>query len=78
VVPAQYFRSKRGLAIGIIYASGGLGGTALSFAIDSLIRQFGIAWAFRALGFLTLATALPAAWLIKERAPIRNSAFVEW
>lgn len=30
------------------------------------------------LGFITLATGLPAAYLIKERVPIRPTSFVEW
>jgi MFS family permease len=27
---------------------------------------------------MTLAIGLPAAWLIKERAPIKSTAFIEW
>ena len=30
------------------------------------------------MGLAVLATGLPAAWLIKERAPIRSTKFVEW
>jgi len=61
-----------------VYAGGGLGGTAISFVLDGLIKRLGIAWAFRVIGFITLGTGLPAAWLIKERVPIRKTAFVEW
>lgn len=77
VTPAQYFSRKRGLANGIVYASGGLGGTAISFAMDGLISRLGPAWTFRIIGFMTLATGLPAAWLIKERAPIKSTAFID-
>jgi nitrate/nitrite transporter NarK len=77
VTPAQYFSRKRGLANGIVYASGGLGGTAISFAMDGLISHLGPAWTFRIIGFMTLATGLPAAWLIKERAPIKSTAFID-
>jgi nitrate/nitrite transporter NarK len=78
VTPAQYFSKKRGLANGIVYAAGGLGGTVISFAMDGLIQSLGISWTFRIIGLATLATGLPAAWLIKERAPITRAMFIEW
>ncbi|GJC99016.1 major facilitator superfamily transporter [Colletotrichum higginsianum] len=75
---AQYFSRKRGLANGIVFAGGGLGGAVNSFALDALLSRVGSAWAYRVLALVTLATGLPAAWLIKERVPIRGSGFVEW
>ncbi|OHE98408.1 major facilitator superfamily transporter [Colletotrichum orchidophilum] len=78
VVPAQYFSRKRGLANGIVFAGGGLGGAVNSFALDALLNHLGSAWAYRVLALVTLATGLPAAWLIKERVPVRSSGFVEW
>ncbi|KAK1509235.1 major facilitator superfamily transporter [Colletotrichum costaricense] len=78
VVPAQYFSRKRGLANGIVFAGGGLGGAVNSFALDALLNHLGSAWAYRVLALVTLATGLPAAWLIKERVPVRSTGFVEW
>ncbi|PNS17844.1 Riboflavin transporter MCH5 [Sphaceloma murrayae] len=79
VIVSQYFNRKRGLANGIVFAGGGLGGAVTSFLINGLIERVGIAWAYRVLGFLTLATGLPAAWLVKERTRISTAAaFVEW
>ncbi|MCJ1396541.1 hypothetical protein MMC18_009432 [Xylographa bjoerkii] len=78
VTPAQYFNKKRGLANGIVYAGGGLGGTIISLVMNSVIEKVGPAWTFRILGLATLGTGLPAAWLIKERSPIRSATFVEW
>jgi MFS family permease len=78
VTPAQYFNKKRGLANGIVYAGGGLGGTIISFAMDGLLQNLGPGWTFRIIGLMTLITGLPAAWLIKERAPITTSIFIEW
>lgn len=78
MTPAQYFSKKRGIANGIVYAGGGLGGTVISFAMDALIRKLGIVWTFRVLGIAMLVTGLPAAWLIKERAPIKTTTFIEW
>ncbi len=78
VTPAQYFGRKRGIANGIVFAGGGLGGAVTSFGLNSLIQRFGPAWTYRILGLATLVTGLPAAWFIKERVPIRGAAFVEW
>ena len=46
--------------------------------MDGLIQRLGVPWTYRIIGFLTLATGLPAAWLVQERVPIRTSSFVEW
>jgi hypothetical protein len=78
VTPAQYFKLRRGLANGIVYAGGGLGGTVICFVLEGLIQKLGVAWAFRVIGFMTLCTGLPAAWLIKDRAPIKTNTFIEW
>lgn len=56
VTPAQYFSKKRGLATGVIYAFGGLGGTILAITMNSLIGRVGPAWTYRILGLMTLVT----------------------
>lgn len=76
--PAQYFSKKRGLANGIVFAAGGLGGAIISLSLDALIRRLGTAWAYRILGLVTLLTGLPAAWLVRERSPVKNAGFIEW
>ncbi|KAJ4856880.1 major facilitator superfamily domain-containing protein [Trichoderma breve] len=76
--PAQYFSKKRGLANGIVFAGGGFGGATTSFLLDAVIQRHGIAWAYRVLGLVTLATGLPAAWLVKERSPVKTASFIEW
>jgi MFS family permease len=78
VTPAQYFSKRRGLANGLVYAGGGAGGTIISVSMNALIAKLGPAWTFRAIGIMTLATGLPAAWFIKERVPIRTAFFIEW
>ncbi|PGH17968.1 hypothetical protein AJ80_04589 [Polytolypa hystricis UAMH7299] len=78
VTPAQYFSTKLGLANGIVYAGGGIGGSVISFAMNGLLSRLDPAWTFRIIGLVTLGTGLPAAWLVKERAPIRSNIFIEW
>lgn len=76
--PAQYFSKKRGLANGIVFAAGGLGGAIISLALDAVIQRLGTAWAYRILGLATLLTGLPAAWLVRERSPVKTAGFIEW
>ena len=76
-VPSQYFNRKRGLANGIVFAGGGLGGATMSFMNEALIHKLGPAWTYRILSVFTLAIGLPAAWLVKERVPLRPLAFVD-
>ncbi|KAK7423519.1 hypothetical protein QQX98_000976 [Neonectria punicea] len=78
ITPAQYFNRRRGLANGIVFAGGGLGGAVTSYGLDALILKFGPAWTYRILGIATLVTGLPAAWFIRERIPIRTAGFIEW
>lgn len=77
-VPAQYFSKKRGLANGIVFACGGLGGAVISFLFDGLIKAVGTGWMFRIIGFITLATGFPAAWFITDRVPPNRRTFIEW
>ncbi|KAK5989526.1 MFS transporter asaE-like protein [Cladobotryum mycophilum] len=77
-VPSQYFSAKRGLANGFMFAGSGFGGAAVSFILDALIQKLGTAWAYRIIGLMTLATGVPAAWMIKERAPIARRSAIEW
>lgn len=78
VTPAQFFRAKRGIANGIVYAAGGLGGAVISFVMDALLDRVGVQWTFRIIGFATWGTGLPAAYFIKQRVPIARSAVVDW
>ncbi|KAK4542984.1 hypothetical protein LTR36_005982 [Oleoguttula mirabilis] len=76
-LPTQYFSSKLGTANGLVKLGGGIGATVFAIVLEVLIQEVGIGWTFRILGFITLSTGLPAAWLIKERAPSRNTPFFE-
>lgn len=76
----RHISEKLGLANGIVSAGGGLGGTVISLIMNALIQHVGLAWAFRILGLMTLATGLPAAYFIKEqdRTQTQSDKFVEW
>ncbi|KAI0067283.1 MFS general substrate transporter [Artomyces pyxidatus] len=76
-LPSQYFKRRRGLANGVVFAGGGLGGSVWALSINALIDRVGIPWTFRILGFITLAVTMPTAMLLKERTR-RASASLEW
>jgi MFS family permease len=78
ITPVQYFSTKRGTAVGIVYAGGGFGGAVISLSLEAGVRNLGVEWTFRLVGLLMLATALPAAWFIKERFTVMRKQFVDW
>lgn len=78
VTTAQYFYKRRGLANGLVFAAGGLGGTVISLSMSAVLNRLGTAWTFRLIGLVMLVTGLPAAWFIKERSPVTATMFIEW
>lgn len=78
VTPAQYFKRRRGLANGLVFAGGGLGGAIITIVEGILIQRYGVAWAYRVMGLATLATGLPAAFFIKERSAVAVVGTIEW
>lgn len=76
--PAQYFNRRRGVANGIVFAAGGLGGAVISFMMAAFIESLDTAWTLRIIGGMTLATGIPAAWFIRDRVPPSRRKFVDW
>ena len=78
VMPIQYFNRHLGLANGLVKLGGGLGATILSITVNFLVTNVGVPWTFRILGFMVLATGIPAALAIKERTPLPNVPMVDF
>lgn len=76
-LPMQWFSSKLGTANGLVKLGGGLGATIMAFVVEALIAKVGIPWTFRILGFISLASGIPAALLVRERIPSSNAPFVD-
>ena len=76
-LPVQWFSSKLGTANGLVKLGGGLGATILALVVQALIDKVGIPWTFRILGLITLLSGIPAALLVRERAPSSNAAFID-
>ena len=77
-LPVQWFGSKLGTANGLIKLGGGIGATVMAVVVQLLIDKVGIPWTFRTVGLITLATGVPAALLVRERAPYNSAAYVDW
>jgi MCP family monocarboxylic acid transporter-like MFS transporter 3 len=76
-LPVQYFSSHLGLANGIIKLGGGVGGCVMAIVLEAMYRRAGIEWTFRFQGLLTLALGMPAAWLLKDRVPLKTAPFFD-
>jgi MCP family monocarboxylic acid transporter-like MFS transporter 3 len=77
-LPVQYFSARLGLANGLIKLGGGVGGCIMAVALEAMYQRVGIAWTFRLQGLMILAMGMPAAWMLKDRVPLRNVPFVDW
>ncbi|KAI9148465.1 MFS transporter asaE [Paramyrothecium foliicola] len=76
-LPVQWFNNKLGTANGVVKLGGGLGATVMALVTGYLTESVGIAWTFRILGFASLATGIPVAFLIKERFQPHNSLNID-
>ncbi|KAH7018300.1 major facilitator superfamily domain-containing protein [Microdochium trichocladiopsis] len=76
---ATYFSSKRMLAIGIVACGSVTGGLVYPAMARQLLPMIGFAWTMRAIGLISLATLLPANFLMSSRLPPRRTgALVDW
>lgn len=64
---SQWFGKRRALANGISSAGSGVGGLAMSFAIQAMIESLGIGWALRITGIVIFAVNFPATMILKTR-----------
>ena len=70
----HFFKRRRGLATGIAYTSGSIGGIIFPLTLQSLLPKIGFAWSTRVLGFLLLLLAVPANLFITKRLPPSKKA----
>jgi len=66
VLLTNWFDKSRGKAMGIAYLGIGSGGAVVPWSSHTLVEHFGWQAALRALGFLIMVIALPAAFSVKE------------
>lgn len=76
-LPMQWFNSRLGFANGLVKVGGGLGATIMAVVLQALIDKVGIPWALRIIGIFSLVSGVPAALLIRERAPSHRTPLVD-
>ncbi|KAJ1679532.1 hypothetical protein EV182_001855 [Spiromyces aspiralis] len=62
ITPLGYFEKRKGLAISIADAGGAVGATILPPLIQLFIGRYGLHWAIRMVGLMTLAVCGPVAY----------------
>ena len=67
----EYFRKKRGLAVGIVYGGSGLGGAVFSIGLSKLIDDVGLEWGVRIAGIIALALLIPASFTLRKKKELR-------
>ncbi|RHZ54816.1 hypothetical protein CDV55_102574 [Aspergillus turcosus] len=73
----QYFKEKRGAAMGIAIAGSSLGGVVLPIAANRFLTRtnLGFGWSIRIIGFIIMGLLIPSCLSIKARLPPRKSNF---
>ena len=69
VLIANWFRARRGRAMGYAYLGLGLGGAVSPVLVNHLIGRYGWRHAFEAIGILILVILLPVAQWVTRSAP---------
>ncbi|KAJ7101928.1 MFS general substrate transporter [Mycena epipterygia] len=66
-IPSQYFRAKRSLVMGIVFAGSSLGGVVVPIMVNNLIKEKGFPWAIRITAFLLTGLLLIANLIMTPR-----------
>ncbi|KAJ6019606.1 MFS monocarboxylate transporter [Penicillium canescens] len=72
-VVSSYFKTRRGLAIGVAVSGSGTGGIIFPAIANATLSSMGFGWTLRILGFITLATHIPCLLFFRTRLPPRAS-----
>ena len=69
-VLAQWFKRRRGLAMGMVAASSSIGGVVYTVMVQHLLPRIGFAWAVRTAGFVSMACLFVACLTVRTRLPL--------
>lgn len=73
---ASWFNRRRGLALSVMLAGGGLGAMLLPVIAQAVMNHYGWRTAFVVLGLLAFTLGFPlAAWLVREQPVTTSNAF---
>ncbi|KAJ2005381.1 hypothetical protein GGI04_002269, partial [Coemansia thaxteri] len=72
--PAQWFTTRRALAVGIVVSGSGIGGLWLTPATDHMISSLGTAWSLRITGIIVFAVNSIASLFMRNRLKVQSRA----
>ena len=74
-----YFSKRQSLALSICACGNSVGGLFYAAILQNVLPRLGLAWALRVIGFVFVATMIPANFLLKPRKIKRSAGpIVEW
>ncbi|KAK1689598.1 major facilitator superfamily domain-containing protein [Colletotrichum godetiae] len=74
----QYFKRRRGAAMGLAIAGSSLGAVVFPIVLSELLDRLGFGWAVRICGFIMMPFLLFSSVAVRARLPPRRSQFFIW
>lgn len=74
----QYFKRRRGAAMGLAIAGSSLGAVVFPIVLSELLDTLGFGWAVRICGFIMMPFLLYSSVAVRARLPPRRSQFFIW
>lgn len=70
-VAPQWFKKRRGLALGLIASGSGIGGLVIPFIMTSINGSLGPGWTYRIIGFVCIFCDILACFFVREKNPVQ-------
>ncbi|KAJ0312180.1 hypothetical protein COL516b_001252 [Colletotrichum fioriniae] len=65
--PMGLFKNHKALAMGFVFGGGSLGSAIMSVVANYLVKDLGVSWTFRILGFILWGVSIPASYFLPRR-----------
>ncbi|KAK1705322.1 major facilitator superfamily domain-containing protein [Colletotrichum acutatum] len=65
--PMGLFKKHKALAMGFVFGGGSLGSAIMSVVANYLVKDLGVSWTFRILGFVLWGVSIPASYFLPRR-----------
>ncbi|KAL0936265.1 ricin b lectin [Colletotrichum truncatum] len=78
--PMGLFKKHKALAMGFVFGGGSLGSAVMSVVTNYLVKDLGVAWTFRILGFILWGVSMPASYFLpsRKRTGAKGSRQLQW
>ncbi|KXH69145.1 major facilitator superfamily transporter [Colletotrichum salicis] len=78
--PMGLFKKHKALAMGFVFGGGSLGSAIMSVVTNYLVKDLGVSWTFRILGFILWGVSIPASYFLPRRSSSgkKTSRQLQW